>query len=863
LGPKVGHRIELKAIWYDADGRKATGWARPAELYLPAAIDREVDSFAKAAARAPGLKWADPEYAKLLKQKEGRSAIGAQKLLVAWGISREPRLVRPSDEVAPYVRDARAASPVATNMRTDEQLRSIRSTQTQWNTHLLEDHWSPDAEAVAVDIARAPAKTRRKRAISLLATLSRGWERRYSDAATASPAYAYNGYWRLSPEVRSTWLARLSDVKWAPDAGNGLQRPADLQLQVPGSPPRPNERSSTIAKVDTQILRSGILAALGVKAGPTQRDLLERLRALRRLTMTPAVSDDALAIYQLLAASLRDQREGVPEGRLTPAQLKNAFRSGTDGPGLLLVGGQWVSPETVLRGPAIFGERRSFAPHIDGLDQLWTILGVPLPTAIDALAVLREMSDAKPSPTDLGVAIRALTLVAGRVAEMSAQLRATLRKLPLWTGATWTTQRPVYALEGEGLLASAPPTMPVWRLGLTSFDAIGPLLEPLGVVRLSPADFRAASTPAYGVAEGDAVRPTFARATALLRQELVRADQGLLDGLRVDWDELVLAPVVIDPELSIVADLDTGPLALPAKAHMGRDPLCLIVRSTADASTAEGAGAAIASLFDGDRQKAAWAWAAVWPRAMAGEQASGAEMPKTRAERGGGKERLEELGRQAAQRKKNEETKTGKVEVKRAARTPAVQVRKLRELGDLEPSAGVIINQGAMPSGGLVFAKRGTGKERKFNPNGESGVDKSPTTPRTVLPPSNDRESMALDAVRRALQLDVPRLNDLRDVRGVGVDAIDELRQCYEIKMSSGTSMPTDVTLTASEVEAAKNDPDFFLAIVTGLEDGAGELRVRFIFDPLSNLDVRIRSDLTLTGVDKAEALEFTFAKRL
>jgi hypothetical protein len=68
--------------------------------------------------------------------------------------------------------------------------------------------------------------------------------------------------------------------------------------------------------------------------------------------------------------------------------------------------------------------------------------------------------------------------------------------------------------------------------------------------------------------------------------------------------------------------------------------------------------------------------------------------------------------------------------------------------------------------------------------------------------------------------------------------------------------------LTASEVEAARNDPDFFLAVVSGLEDGAGQLRVRFIFDPRSTLNVRVRGDLTLTGVDKAEALEFTFQKR-
>ena len=70
------------------------------------------------------------------------------------------------------------------------------------------------------------------------------------------------------------------------------------------------------------------------------------------------------------------------------------------------------------------------------------------------------------------------------------------------------------------------------------------------------------------------------------------------------------------------------------------------------------------------------------------------------------------------------------------------------------------------------------------------------------------------------------------------------------------------MTLTAAEVEAARNDEDFFLAIVTGLEDGTGQLRVRFIFDPLTNLDVRVRGDLTLTGVDRAEALEFRFNKK-
>jgi hypothetical protein len=861
LGARIGKCVELRATWIGSDGRGASGWARPVEMYLPAAIDRESDSFAKAAGRAPGLKWADKDYARLLKHKAGRSAIGAQRLLAAWGVAREPRLFKPANEGVFWSRDTTPASPLGT-MQTADQLQAIRASRS-YNTHLIEDHWSPDAEVVATDIARAPVKTRRRRATALLAALSRAWERRYAEAATAYPAYAYQGHWHRSAEVRATWLSRLADIKWMPDAGNGLQCPALLQLQAKGSPPRPGERSSMVAKFDSQIERSGVLAALGVKAGPTQRDLVARLQGLRNQPITSAVTEEAIAAYQLLAASLRDRSESVPEGRMAPAQLRNAFRAGPDGPGLLLVGKDWNSPEQLLRGPAIFGSRRAFAPNVEGLEPLWKALGVELPTAKEAMEVLRELAKAPPTPADLGVAIRALTLLAGAVGEMSTQLRTSLRRLPLWTGKKWTLDRPVYVFEGGALLASASPDMLVWRPGLTSFAPLEPLLEPLGVVRLTLSDFRIASTPAYGIAEGEPLRPIFARAVALLRQELVSADQVLLDSLSIDWEELRAASIVIDPELSITATLSTGQIVLPARAHMGREPLRLAIRDAKDAGTAEGAGMAVASLFGGDRQKAAWAWAAVWPRAVEGEQASGAVLPTTRAVRGGGKERLEKLAKQAAQRKKpGDKGQPTKGASAASTRGQPVQVRKLRELDELEPTVGGIVNEGAKPSGDLVFAKRLKAKERKFTSGGNGKKQINLPSVRSVLPPTSDRDKMALDAVRRALRLDVPQLNDLRAARGVGVDAIDELRQCYEIKMSSSAGVPTDVTLTASEVEAARNDDDFFLAVVSGLEEGVGELRVRFIFDPLSCLDVRVRGDLTLTGVDKAEALEFTFQKR-
>lgn len=79
--------------------------------------------------------------------------------------------------------------------------------------------------------------------------------------------------------------------------------------------------------------------------------------------------------------------------------------------------------------------------------------------------------------------------------------------------------------------------------------------------------------------------------------------------------------------------------------------------------------------------------------------------------------------------------------------------------------------------------------------------------------------------------------------------------------MCSGPDFPAEVRLEPSEVKAALEEPDFFLALVAGLEDGEGALKVRFIFNPLRVVAAKIQGGLTLTGVDKVEALEFAFGK--
>jgi len=851
LGHRIGSNVALRAIRFDEESKTEHLWARPSDAYLPAAIDKETESFAKAAGRAPGLIWIDKTYAKLLKQQGGRNHIGAQRLLSAWGVAREPRLADPPNLRVYYQSDPTRTSPLWGVYRPDAQVADLPSVYTD----LIDDHWSPDLEAVVENIVAAPVKIRRKRAMTLLAVLSRAWEKRYADYQTAKAAYPYYT-WQTGPDVKATWLARLADEPWLPDAANGLRYASELQLPVAGVPIQPKERARTLGKVDDQIHRSGILPALGVKSGPTPAELIEQLQNLKAQKVTNEVIKESLLVYQLLASSLHKD-DAFPGETMTPAQLRNAFRAGRDGRGLLLTQGEWRSPEGVFQGPMIFGDRRPFAPLVEGLEPLWKALNIPFPTGNDAIAVLKELSASRPSPADLGIMVTTLRFLASKMLTLSPQVRGKLKQLPLWDGSRWATARPIYAFEGEELAENVPGDVPTWRPGITSFAGLELLLQFLNVTKLTLSDFRPVSTTAYGFAEGEEIRQTFAAAVSLLKQEFMRADQALLEGIIVDWSELLSANVAVDPELSVVAEPPPGKrITVPVPAHMWREPLTLIVRSSDVAGAAEGAGQAIASLFAGDRQKVAWAWAAVWQRASSGERAERVILPKTKADRATTTGRLSEL-KQQSETRQGRKTKSPPSS---QAGQQVIQVRKLRDLDKLEPNKGTIVNRGAQLQGTIFANRSGQKGERTFSkPENSNAGANGTSSSRSVLPPANDREALALEAVRRALRLDAQEIVDLRSRRGVGVDAIDELRQCYEIKMSSSATIPTDVTLTLTEVDAAKSDPDFFLAVVSGLEDAAGTLRVRFIFDPLNSLTMKIKGDVTLTGVDQAEALEYEF----
>ena len=113
--------------------------------------------------------------------------------------------------------------------------------------------------------------------------------------------------------------------------------------------------------------------------------------------------------------------------------------------------------------------------------------------------------------------------------------------------------------------------------------------------------------------------------------------------------------------------------------------------------------------------------------------------------------------------------------------------------------------------------------------------------------------------LRKLLSSDHDDIADLRAQRGVGADAIDEMKRFYELKISAGAE-PDQVTLTSAEVKRASSTPNFFLVVVSGIEGVDARPKVRVIVDPLSQLQPTESGSIALSGVRGTTSLTYDFA---
>ena len=489
-----------------------------------------------------------------------------------------------------------------------------------------------------------------------------------------------------------------------------------------------------------------------------------------------------------------------------------------------------------------------------------------------------------PDGTEMTILLETLRALASHHSRGNAVKARILSQLPLWTSRGWVRDRSrartVYTTNDRVLTEGLRDVLPLWEPG-GELEQFRPLLDPLRVTELRTADSEVID-PTLAHEHEDATE-LFRAALQLLHEDLARNDSQLSASATVPWEDLDEFAVSVHPRLRVsVPTVVGGVRAVHTVQVVAKVEPALRTVFVSDPSVlprVEGGGRAIATLFGGDPRQLAQAWRAACEHAEDGREARRVELANERAQREKARNEAEierrlagihartGAGRRAAGVSAGRATepaqpadsaddgrKPGRAASELGAPRVLVDPRSLRLVDSPDPA-----EEGARPE---AAGGRGTGARAHRDvplaePNRGSNAPRNRSTLRAYS--ALDSESVGLEILRMLLGADHDEIVDLRAQRGVGADAIDELGQFYELKVSTGAE-PDHVSLTAAEVKRARTTPGFFLVVVSGIEGIDARPTVRVIVDPLGQLRPTDDRGVTLSGVRQAKSRVYRFA---
>ena len=875
LGRDVGRAVALVAYEYQSGGkgRRRRTSAAPPDAYLPSSIDGGKDTFAVAAGKAAGVVWLDGGYGRTLKSSEGRAGIGARRLLTLLGAETAPRPRPHPNQARPYT-----AQPPGLDKWTSDGPES-RSTvlEDQGATHTLSDWDCPAMTAAAVDIARVPQKRKRRmRAAALLTTVGRAWGR-LSDFAEVTTA---EGYYRWNEKGRTAafWLWQAREIAWLDDESGTPRRPSELRIRTSATEAIFGTNSPDFLHPDLLGVRPerrnwlAAIGALGISGDPTRRELVARLQELRgNVGSGEMIARDAAIVYRALAESLSDPASRTD---LSKRDLRKAFE---EGDGLIATKLGWRTPASVFAGPEVFGRYKPFAPQVPETDQLWEALRLKVPSLADCIDVLRRITRGHRGlkVEDEAVKLETLRLLVERYsATGDREDRRKLAKLPLWTTQGWKKDRPVFATDDQALEEILGDSLPIWKPGgeLEQFQS---LLAPLQVEIIGMA--KTVIVEADASTEDPEATRVFRASVKQLREDLVRNDPSTARGLNGRWEDLCEFAVWSHPGLTLSVDLPDsaggGTQRCPVHVRVDVVGRKVFVRDPEhDLPRADRGGRALGALFKGGKRRVAQAWRAAWDRAMDGDSAVRLELAQQIAER-----EKEEMGAEI-----NRELEL--LRMRTVGRRGSATGRGMGSgvAGEGNPVSNSTIKQDAAdrakprvlvdPESLTLVTPRGcvVGSARQSASTPLRRVSEL-VEPDATRPPSprggtslrgysdEERETVGFKLAQKVLSSDREDIVDLRKQRGVGADAMDELKRFYELKVSAGNE-PNAVTLTSAEWQRAQSSADFFLVVVSGVEGVESRPSVRIIPKPLDQLEKKVSGTMILSGVRQARSVTYEFA---
>ena len=809
---RVGQAIAVEAYQW-VDDEQVIGKETVGSLYLPAAIEGEGDGWPKVASRTPGLKWVAPRYASLLNPGDRRSGkSGARRFLARLGASNVFRLVHQPNREVGY-----GSLPTLQTQAFDEFVRENREfAEHQDKGALRDDYESPDLEAVIRDICDSPKKERFDRALALIKVLDRNWRRSLHQKSFCTATYFYYSSHELG-DVSASWIAKLADAPWLYNEKRLPAKPIELTIRYPLTQALFGDAKERFAAGIQDDLAPGLADALGFEQRPrasTVVDALAQLRATGGVTKWEEVRS-YYAYLAELCSSLTDPTD--PKGKvgdISVAQLRGKFGIDPKRRGLIFVEGTWRAPTAVLRGRPIFGARRPFV-QVGRYEHLWNTLGIREPNVRDCIAILEEVASNGDAVSEEGILAETLRHLNSLLESATSADRRKLASTPLWSGSCWVTRRPVYYITDENATQSLAATHDVWRPPCP-LEGMASLVEALAVTYIPSENCAPTGVEARSSVD-PSLRDECSSAVEALKDYLARNSPEAYRGIDVDWEDLSNARVVVAPDLGLETILPDGQrVEAETNAHMSKQPLTLYLRDTSFLFDHDAGGRAISQRFTSSehRRMVMLAWSSSYIRSR--KPSSVMSLANDAPLEDDPLENLQLLvspnvGKRISAGNTVQSVPTGKTN------RLASQPRRLKTLGSMRIEQAQIVN------GGAAMERRRRGKEAPPAPRTLDGPPVGTRATEGAAPTgytADEREQLALQVLQGIVSDNKTNLKDFTRLRGLGADAGDELRGLFEIKAHGG-EMPDSVSLQLSQRRAATKSPEkFYLAVVSGLEEG-------------------------------------------
>lgn len=852
LGPSIGRVTLLDGYRFTADGRREPIRARPSEMYLPAAIDRSSATFAKAAGKTPGLCWADPSYAELLKADDvggGDALPAASRFLQLLGASSVPRLVEPAPTTWDADdREARGTLQFSTRQELAATVRRRVGAQGIIDIEVIDDRDSPDLVRAATDLAAHRGDDVAERAEAMLALLRRAWTHRvqpWREHASCRGRFFYRTRLTLRDEERvpSRWVSRLAEVPWLVTASGDRVAPRSASVRthevelVDGESPH----HVTLVDEDEDVL--DLLSALGARLTAETSEIVRRLRELRELPVDRAVQRTAQRCYAILASRVPDPPEpAAMVGDVSVSSLQGSFGLNPAHGGLVLTSGRWLSPASVVLGGHGFGRWRAALPDEAATSPLWRALNVVPESPRVAKKVIQDMASEAGEP-DRGVLVRALRILAS-----AAEERPAVKDLPLWCGDRWVTERPVFACEHPELRVALAETVPVWE-PFCDLATLGGLV--------SDADVRLVNVRAsdeirlsYEALPDTGLTEHVRRALRHFRADIERHAPGLQQQQVVPWSILEQVVVGRADEIVCTVDLDGQEVELRLSSCFDGRGITLTDHAAADLDDPATAQALLAWWYvPGDEHitslyTAALYWGQAWRRSIDAVEPTWTVLEETHPDAlptdDGG------FVLPASVLVRTPDGNGGRGSAASADPERGARLKTAISLGRVEREEGgppQPSSPGGRPrTGPRISLQEAPEPDRRQAPNGRG-------------PTSVEVEDAGWRIIEALLAEEDAPIRDLRARRDVGADGYDPRRdKAVELKAYQGAT-PDVIRLQRSQIEEARErGADYWLFVVSGLSEGE-KTEVRLIRDPVRALAVAPQPSVRFQGVRSAADL--------